>query len=357
MNILRTFGRTALLPLALIAAAATAQAQQVIRIGAPLALTGGLADEAREQQVAYDMWLKRVKAVGGIDVGGKKLKVELVESDYQSNDQRAQQMAEKMISQDKVDFIVSPFGSGHTKVVAGVAERYGVPVVAPSASSESVFDQGFKYLFGTLAPNGGLVETMVQQFVKKRPGVKRIAILGREDVFPRPMLASMREAARKAGLEIVHDELYPVGNLDFSASMSRIRATKPDWIYVTGYDKDLILARKQMADLGVAAPIVTMITGPAYPEFVNNLGPLAENVSSVTWWHKATPYTSGDVFGSTKAFHDEYLARAKAEPDYVGASSAAARWLCRRPSRKPARWTRPRCATRWPRWTSRPSTA
>jgi len=310
--------------LALGTLAIAAHAQNTIKIGAPLALTGSLADEAKKQQVAYAMWRDRVNAAGGINVGGTKMKVELVESDYQSNAQRAQQMAEKMISQDKVDFMTSPFGSGHTKVVAGVAERYGVPVVAPSASSESVFDQGYKYLFGTLAPNGGLVQTMTKLFTQQMPNVKTVAILGREDVFPKSMAVSMQEAAKAAGLTIVHDELYPVGNLDFSASMSKIKAAKPDWIYVTGYDKDLILARKQMADLGVTAPIVTMVTGPAYPEFINNLGKLADNVSSVTWWHQATPYTADDVFGSTKAFHDEYVSRAKAEPDYVGASSAAA---------------------------------
>ena len=166
-------------------------AAQTIKIGAPLALTGGLADEGKKQQVAYDMWLQRVNAAGGIDVGGKKMKVELVEYDYQTNEQRAQQMAEKLITQDKVDFLLSPFGSGHTKVVAGVAERYGVPVVAPVASSESVFNQGYKYLFGTLAPNSGIVENMVTLFTKDMPSVKRVAILGREDVFPRAMAAEM----------------------------------------------------------------------------------------------------------------------------------------------------------------------
>ena len=59
---------------------------------------------------------------------------------------------------------MAPFGSGHTKIVAGVAERYGVPVVASVASSESVYDQGFKNLFGTLAPNSGLVDAMLTLF-------------------------------------------------------------------------------------------------------------------------------------------------------------------------------------------------
>lgn len=306
------------------ALAAGAHAESVIRIGAPLALTGGLADEGKKQQVAYDMWLKRVNDAGGIQVGDQKMKVELITYDYQSDEKRAQQMAERLITQDRIDFMTSPFGSGHTKVVAGVAERYGVPVVASVASSESVFNQGYKYLFGTLASNAGLVEAMIKVFGEQMPNARKIAILGREDVFPRSMASAMLASAKSAGLEIVHNEFYPVGALDHSASLSKIKASGADWIYITGYTKDLILARKQMADLGVTAPIVTMVTGPAYQEFIDGLDTLANGVSSTTWWHHSTQYTADDVFGSTKAFYDEFVAREKHDPDYVHASAAAA---------------------------------
>jgi branched-chain amino acid transport system substrate-binding protein len=309
---------------ALCATAAAAHAQDVIRIGAPLALTGGLADEGKKQQVAYDMWLKRVNAAGGINVGGKKMKVELLEFDYQTDEKRAQALAEKLITQDKVNFLTAPFGSGHTKVVAGVAERYGIPVVASVASSESVFNQGYKNLFGTLAPNGGIVANMVTLFTKQFPNAKKVAILGREDVFPRAMAAEMKNYAEKAGLTVVYNEFYPVGTLDHAAAMSKIKSAAPDWIYVTGYTQDLVLARKQMSELGVKAPIVTMITGPSYKEFTDALGPLADGVTSASWWHHALTYKTSDVFGSTAEFYKEFTGRMKADPDYVHASSAAA---------------------------------
>jgi branched-chain amino acid transport system substrate-binding protein len=179
-------------------------------------------------------------------------------------------------------------------------------------------------MFGTLAPNGGLVDAMLKTFPAQLPQVKKIAILGREDVFPRSMAATMKDAAEKAGMQVVHNELYPVGSLDHSASLSRIKASGADWIYVTGYSKDLILARKQMADLGVTAPVITMITGPAYQEFIDALGPLAEGITSTTWWHHSSQYVSKDVWGSTKAFYEEFKAREKHDPDYVHASSAVA---------------------------------
>jgi len=223
-----------------------------------------------------------------------------------------------------VDFLTAPFGSGHTKVVAGVAERYGVPIMASVASSESVFNQGYKYLFGTLAPNGGIVQNMATLFTKVVPGVKKIAILGREDVFPRAMAVEMKKAAEAAGLEVVYDAFYPVGTLDHAAALSSIKAAEPQWIYVTGYTQDLILARKQMADLKLSAPIITMITGPSYREYIDALGPLANGVTSASWWHHALTYKSDDVFGSTEAFYKAFVAREKKDPDYVHASAAAA---------------------------------
>lgn len=300
------------------------QASDVVRIGAPLALTGSLADEGKKQALAYEMWLKRVNAAGGIDVGGRRMQVSLVTYDYQSDAKRAQQLAEKLITDDGVHALMAPFGSGHTKIVAGVAERYGIPVIASVASSESVYDQGFKGLFGTLAPNAGLVEAMLNLFTKEQPGVKKVAILGRDDVFPREMAEQLRLKAPGAGLEVVYSEYYASGTLDHSAALSKMKTLSPDWVYVTGYTQDLILVRKQMQDLRITAPIVTMITGPAYQEFIDGLGPLANGVTTTSWWHHATTYASDDVWGSTQAFYEDFKATAHEDPDYVHASSAAA---------------------------------
>ncbi|MEI2416878.1 amino acid ABC transporter substrate-binding protein [Orrella sp. JC864] len=321
----RSLARAAVLALAAasLLASARALAVQPLRIGAPLALSGGLADEGKKQQTAYQLWLERIQAQGGIRVGAEKVPVELVTYDYQSDEKRAQQLAERLITQDRVDFMTAPFGSGHAKVVAGVAERYGVPVIAV-ASSEPVHNQGYKHLFGTLAPSVGLVDAMIGHFQQNKDDLKTIAVLGRDDVFPKVMAATMRAQAAKAGIEVVYESLYPVGTMDFSAALTAIKAARPDWIYVTGYTSDLILARKQMADLDVTAPIVTMITGPAYREFVDGLGPLAENVTSATWWHASQTYEADDVFGSTQAFAQAVRERTGADPDYVYASSAAA---------------------------------
>lgn len=328
MGMKRTSTQTGLAALAMLGLATLtsipALAEGVIRIGTPLALTGGLADEGKKQQIAWEMWAERVNEAGGIDVSGEKMTVELVIYDYQTDGKRAGQMTEKLITDDKVNFLMAPFGSGHTKIAAGVAERYGVPIMAAVASSESVYDQGFENLFGTLAPNSGLINAMLKHFKASYPEAGSVAILGREDVFPNAMAEALAQRAPDAGFEVFYDERYSVGTLDHSAALSQIKALEPDWIYVTGYTQDLILARKQMADLDIRAPIVTMITGPAYKEFIDTLGPLADGVTSASWWHHATTYESEDVFGSTAAFYEAFLAQENTDPDYVHASSAAA---------------------------------
>jgi len=129
-----------------------AAAEDVIRFGAPLPMTGPLAPEAIKQQQGYDLWAEQANKAGGISIGSKKYKVEIVYTDYQSNTPRAVQATEQMITQDNINFMFGPFGSGAAKAASTVSEKYKVPTLAATASSVQVYDQGYKYLFGTFTP-------------------------------------------------------------------------------------------------------------------------------------------------------------------------------------------------------------
>lgn len=322
-------GRTLLTFLGIAAATSATQSlaqDKVFRIGAPLALTGALADEGKKQEDVWRLWGDKVNAAGGIEIGGEIYTVELVKYDYQTDGKRAGQLAEKLIIDDEVDVLMAPFGSGHTKIVAAVAERYQVPLLACVSSSVSVYDQGFQYLFGTLAPNTGMTESMVGYFLEQMPEIETLAVYGRDDVFPKSMAAAISNSAQQAGVDVVYEALYAVGSIDHSSALSAIKAASPDWIYMTGYTQDLILGRKQMQDLGITAPIITMVTGPAYREFIDGLDGLADGITSSTWWHHATGYedTQG-IWSTTDAFYADFLEMSGGEdPDYVHGSCAAA---------------------------------
>jgi branched-chain amino acid transport system substrate-binding protein len=304
------------------AATTVASAQDVIRFGAPLPITGPLAPEAVKQQQGYDLWAEQANKAGGINVGGKKYKVEIVYSDYQSNTPRSVQTTEQMITQEKVNFMFGPFGSGAAKAASTIAEKYKMPMLAATASSVQVYDQNYKYLFGTFTPNDTLTTPLTKLVKAKAADVKKVAILARNDLFPLAIAQEMEKSAKENGLEVVYFEKYAINTLDHSATLSQIKSLAPQWIFVTGYTNDLLLVRKQMADQQIKAGVVTMIAGPAYQEFIDSAGPTAENISSASWWHPAEKYDGKDIFGSTANFVKLFKDKYKAEPDYAHASAA-----------------------------------
>jgi branched-chain amino acid transport system substrate-binding protein len=300
----------------------TASAEDVIRFGAPLPITGPLAPEAVKQQQGYNLWAEQANKAGGISVGGKKYKVEIVYTDYQSNTPRAVQATEQMITQDNVNFMFGAFGSGAAKAASTVSEKYKVPTLAATASSSQVYDQGYKYLFGTFTPNDTLTTPLTKIIRAQVPEVKKVAILARNDLFPLAIAQEMEKSAKANGLEVVYFEKYAIGTLDHSAAVSQIKSLAPQWIFVTGYTNDLLLVRKQMVDQEMKAPVVTMIAGPAYQEFIDALGQSAENITSAAWWHPAEQYQGKDIFGSTANFVKLFKAKYNSEPDYGQASAA-----------------------------------
>lgn len=299
-----------------------ALAEDVIRFGAPLPITGPLAPEAVKQQQGYDLWAEQANKAGGINVGGKKYKVEIVYSDYQSNTPRSVQATEQMITQDKVNFMFGPFGSGAAKAASTIAEKYKVPMLAATASSSQVYDQNYKYLFGTFTPNDTLTTPLTKLVKAKAADVKKVAILARNDLFPLAIAQEMEKSAKDNGLDVVYFEKYAINTLDHSATLSQIKSLAPQWIFITGYTNDLLLIRKQMGDQQIKANVATMIAGPAYQEFIDSAGASAENISSASWWHPAEQYDGKDIFGTTANFVKLFKDKYKLEPDYAHASAA-----------------------------------
>ena len=300
----------------------TAHAQEVIKFGAPLPITGPLAPEALKQKQGYDLWANQVNLAGGINVAGKKMKVEIVYIDYQSNTPRAVQATERLITQDNVQFVFAPFGSGAAKAASTVAERYGVPMIAATASSSQVYDQGYKFLFGTFTPNDTLTNPLATIIRQRLPDVKKVAILARNDLFPLAIAQEMEKSAKERGLEVVYFEKFAINTLDHSSALAQIKAANPQWIFATGYTNDLVLMRKQMTDQRIEAPVVTMIAAPAYQEFIDAAGKGAENITSAAWWHPAVRYKGIDIFGTTESYVKLFRDTYKADPDYANASAS-----------------------------------
>lgn len=301
-----------------------AYAQDVIRIGAPLPLTGPLSPEGEKQQRGYDLWAAKVNADGGIKVGDKNYDVKIVYVDYESNTPRAVQSAARLITQENVTFLFSPFGSGATKAASSVSERYKIPTIAATASSEQVYDQGYHYLFGTFTPNETLTNPLAKIVADSGQDIKSVAIYARNDLFPLAIAREMEKSAADNGIEVQSFAEYSIGTTDHASALTLMRQAQPDWVFATGYINDLILIRQQMSDLGVKPKVLTMIAGPAYQEFIDATGKLAENVSSAAWWHPAVSYQGEGLFGTTADYVAAFKETYGTIPDYAEASASAA---------------------------------
>jgi branched-chain amino acid transport system substrate-binding protein len=295
----------------------------VIRLGAPIAVTGALADSGMKEEQGFEMAVEAINARGGVHVGTKHLRLELVKYDYQSQTNRAIQLVQRLITVDHVDFLLAPYGSGDTKATAALAERYGIPMIAPSAATNSVYDQQFKNIFGILFQNRAIADAEVGYIHLQLPQAKTLAVMSMNSLYPKSIAAELKHAAEAAGFQIVFDEVYAPNTSDFADSLSQIKAHKPDWIYVSGYTQDLIQVRRQMNELGVTSLVTTMTAGPAYPEFRANLGAVADNVTTDSWWWPTAGYKDSYLFGSSQGYSDAFNKIHHRDPSYLEAAATA----------------------------------
>ena len=301
----------------------TAQ-EQVIRFGASLSLTGRFVDNARLTKDGYDFYAKHVNERGGIDVGGVKYKVEIKYYDDQSDTTTATKLIEKLITEDGVKFLLGPYSSTMTLPVTKVNERHRIPMVVAHAASTPIFEQGHKYLFGTLNTVDQYFENVLRMAVEATPRPRSVAVVNENALFPQLSVDAAVKVAQELGLQVVYNQRYPTGTKDLSSLLAVIRNAKPDILLASGYIGDMILLARQANDLGVKPPLFGMALGPTHPRFVESLGKIAEGVVEPVQWAPNMPWKD-EIFGWTAREYAELFKREYGyEPDYHPPQSTAA---------------------------------
>jgi len=270
-----------------------AAAQSPIKIGASLSLTGTYAALGQNQQRGYQLCAKDVNEKGG--VLGRK--IEFVLYDDQSQPATGVRLYEKLITQDKVDAVMGPYSSAITEAVANVNEKYKMPMVAPMASTTSIFKKGRKFVFMVQSPAELYLEGLIDVAAKR--GLKTIAIVNEDTLFPKATVQGTIELAKKKGLQVVFVEAYPKGNTDFSAIMTKIRAANPDVLGAATYFDDAVAITRQMKELNVNPKMYGVTVGGDLPTFYQLLGKNAEYVYGATQWEAELPYPGAKVFLET----------------------------------------------------------
>ena len=254
-----------------------AEAQPPIRIGASLSLTGSYAEIAHNQHRGYRLCIKDMNEKGGV----RDRKLELIVHDDASDPATAVRLYEQLITHEKVDLILGPYGSLITEAVAGVTEKHRMPMVTHAATT-SIFKSGQKFVFMVYPPGEVFLEGLLDLAVKR--GLKTVAILNEDTAFPKAIAHGTMELARRRGLQLVFTEAYPRGSTDFSAILRRLGALNPDVVAAGTYFEDAVAITRQMKTANVNPRMYGLTIGVDSRRFYEALARDAEFVYGATPW-------------------------------------------------------------------------
>ena len=309
------------------AAPAKVEGDTVI-LGAPVSLTGKYSVNGKNTKDGYEMAVKRLNEKGGVKVGGKTYKLKVVYYDDESTPARGAQLTERLIQQDDVKFVLGAYSSALTKAMAPVTEKYKVPHVEANGAARELFTEGYKYLFAVLSTSDYYLRDAVNLAAEvakehgRDPKTLKIAMAFENDPFSLDVRQGIVEDANKYGMKILIDDKLPPEINDMSATLTKVKAVKPDMLLVSGHEKGATLVVRQTAEMKVDVPIVAT-THCDSAKIAETLGKQAEGVLCGSQWDRHLAYKD-QWFGSAddyaKAFEKEFNYPAP----YQAAESSAA---------------------------------
>lgn len=235
-----------------------------IILGSAISLTGKYATNGLHTQRGYDFAAKTINEAGGVKVGGKSYKLAIKYYDDESTPARGAQLAERLIQQDGVEFMLGPYSSGMTKAIAPVSEKFGVPMVEAEGASRSLFTQGYKYLFAVLSTSEQYLASAVHMAAEERkknfrnPSEVRVALAFEGDPFSMDVRAGVIDNINEYGMKIIIDDQLPADLSDMSTTLTKVKALKPDVLIISGHSKGAATAARQIDEMKVNVPMIAL---------------------------------------------------------------------------------------------------
>jgi branched-chain amino acid transport system substrate-binding protein len=296
--------------------------------GAPVSKTGSLSHEGTDTLNGYNLWAKTVNAKGGITIGGKSYQVAIKSYDDASDANKSKQLTTQLITSDKVNFLLGPYGTTATLADETVALQYKIPMVEGNGAATSIFSQNNSYLFGVLSTAPHYGQTMIDAAASiTTNGPKTIAIINADDSFSADVAKAAVSYAPTKGFTVVKTISYKNGSTDLSSVVNQLATADsghaPDFVLGSGHEAEAIAALKSAAQLGVKPKLWGFTVGPALPDFITTLGATANGVLGSSQWTPQVKYQGADMWGSAQAFEQAYKAEYNVEPSYQAAESAA----------------------------------
>lgn len=296
-------------------------------------------------------------------MGGKTYKLAIKYYDDESTPARGAQLAERLIKQDGIKFMLGPYSSGLTKAIAPVTEKFKIPMVEGNGASRSLFTKGYKYLFAVLTTSehylSEAINLAAQQAVAqgRKASSVTVALAMENDPFSQDVRLGILDNVKKYGMKVVIDDKLPPEINDMTATLNKVRALKPDILVVSGHSKGAALIIKQKAQMKIEVPMLAIThCESAKVTDQKKFGKNAEGTLCAAQW------------APSMAYKDDWFGSAWTTPTPSRRPMATCRPI-RRPNRRLPCWSGPmpwpapgasimsRSAMRWPPPGWRPSMA
>jgi branched-chain amino acid transport system substrate-binding protein len=237
------------------------------------------------------MWMDDVNNAGGIKLSdGTVIKLKAVSYDDESNKDRVQELYTKLATDDKADFLISPYSSGLTAAASVIAEQYGIPMITTGAASDATYKQGYTVVYQAYTPASRYLTGAIDLLMNLDPDAKKVAFVYENSKFATGVNEAAKAYAEGKGLDVVLFEGYDPDTKDFNAIINKIESAGPDAILGGGHFQDGSTFARQLYEKGTKVKFISLLVAPPEPKFAE-LGDAAVGVTGPSQWEPAAKYT------------------------------------------------------------------
>ncbi|MDQ7784701.1 MAG: ABC transporter substrate-binding protein [Desulfomonilaceae bacterium] len=288
-------------------------AEEPIKVGVVLPLTGEQAKFGEIEKNSFLMGVEEINKAGGVN--GRPIKL-IIEDDMGKADV-GRSAVEKLISRDKVVMLTGGYSSSVTYAICAVAQQRKTPFLVTTGSADKITEQGWEYVF-RLNPPVSEYPKALNAFLQEVVKPQTVAVLHENTLFGQAGSQEFAKQCEETGIKVIVKEGYEHGAVDFKPLLIKVKAAKPDLVYMISYVMDAALLMRQSKELNFNPKLfVGGGAGFTLPEFVKNAGEAAELVFSATLWTPSVPYP-----GAQK-YYDDYMKRYGSPTEYHGAEAYA----------------------------------
>ena len=297
--------------------------QGSIKIGATLPLTGAEARIGGFYKEGYDYAFELQNKRGGVKVGHKTMKVDLLLLDDTSTQATAVSLADRLINSDKVNFLLGTYATNLVEAQSAAAEQNQMLYVNGGGAASAIYKRGYKWVFGLLAPVELLADSMMkwvdeQQKAGKLPKPAKIALLWENTSHGKDFRRGVSDFAKKSsgGYDVVVDESFELNGKDFSALLGKVKAANADLFLADAHLPDYITMQRQYVTSGMCHKVESYGARGSEKQASEALGKKnVEYVLSAVWWSPLLAQKNK----MAKDFADGFKAKHGREPEWYQA--------------------------------------